>query len=207
VHKAIVASMVVVCLLGTAGAGFAQQVTAGLKGGLTAASLPGIADAFDVAVDQQLEIGATAGIFVTARLSDLVAFQPEVLYAMRGATITALAVGEEGTVTFDTRYLELPLLLKVGRASRRLYFLVGPAMAFRLAAESREVFDGVTGTTDVSDQTTRVDVGLAIGGGAAFGRFSVEGRWTEGLRNIERTDQFDTSVRNRAFALLAGVRF
>lgn len=111
------------------------------------------------------------------------------------------------SLSFDARYLEVPLFLRFGRSGRRLYFLAGPYLGFRLSAEAREVVGGVTETRDFADQMKRVDAGVSFGAGATFGRFLVEGRWTEALRDAESGDSFDTAVRHRVLAVLAGFRF
>ena len=203
--RSIVASLVVVCLLGHAKALRAQPVSIGVKAGVTAARMPGVTDAVEVAVDEESRWGGTGGVFVTLPLNDLVAFQPEALYVVKGATLVSRAVSY--TLSFDARYLEMPLFFRFGRSSRRPYFLAGPYLGFRLAAEAREVVDGVTETRDFSDQINRVDAGVSFGAGATFGRFLVEGRWTEGLRDVESEDSFDTAVRHRVLAVLAGFRF
>jgi hypothetical protein len=111
------------------------------------------------------------------------------------------------TLSFDVRYLEVPLLFRFGRSSQRLYFLTGPYVGSRLSAEAREVVDGVTETRDFDDQIKRVDGGVSFGAGATFGRFLVEGRWAEGLRDAESGDRFRTAVRHRVLAALAGFWF
>ena len=202
--RAFFASLIVVCGLCHSQELRAQPISGGFKAGVTAARLPGVTDAVEVTVDEETRWGGTGGVFVTVPINDSVAFQPEALYVMKGAT---LAVGPGTTLSFDANYLEVPLFLRFGRSSRSLYFLVGPAVGFRLSAEAREVVNGVTETRDFSDQIKRVDVGVSFGGGGTIGRFLVEGRWTEGLRDVESEDQFGTDVRHRVFALLAGFRF
>ena len=201
------ASLVVVCVLSHSQELRAQPVSAGFKAGITAARMPGVTDAVDVAVDEESRWGGTGGVFVTLPLNHLVAFQPEALYVTKGATLVGPAAGLRTTLTFDAHYLEMPLFFRFGRSSRRLNFLAGPSVGFRLAAEAREVVDGVTETRDFSDQTKRVDVGVSFGAGATFGRFLVEGRWTEGLRDAESGDRFSTAVRHRVLAVLAGFQF
>ena len=205
--RSLVAALVVVCLPGAAQTLQAQSIVAGLKAGVTAARLPGVRDAVPIPVDEESRWGGTAGVFVTLPLNDVVAFQPEALYALKGATLVSSEVGPRYNLRFDARYLDMPLFFKFGRSSQRLYFLAGPYVGLRLAAEARETVDGVTETRDFSDQIKRVDAGVSFGAGATLGRLLVEGRWTEGLRDAESRDQFDTAVRHRMFALLAGFRF
>ena len=201
----IVVSIVTLIVLGDPRAVLAQQVSGGIKAGPSLARLPGVADAVSEPVDEHGKWGVMAGGFVTIAINDRVAFQPEVLYAMKGTTLEAAAADVK--LTFDARYLEFPLLLKFAPPSSPVYFLAGPAIAFRLSAKSREEAGGATVTEDLSDQAKRVDVGVAFGVGAAVGRFFVEGRWTEGLRDAESGDQFSTAVRHRVLGVLVGVRF
>lgn len=205
--RLFMASVVVVCLLGDSQALWAQPVSAGFKAGVTAARLPGATDAVVVEVDEKSRWGGTGGVFVTWPLNDLVAFQPEVLYAVKGTTLVSVAGASTYSLAFDTRYLETPLFLRLGRSSQHLYVLAGPYLGFRLAAEGREAVGGVTETRNVADLFKRVDAGVSFGAGATFNRFLVEGRWTEGLRDIENGDSFGTAVRHRVLAMLAGFRF
>jgi len=209
--RLFIASLVVVCLLGASHVSWAQTVSAGFKAGVTAARLPGVTDAVEdavgVAVDEESRWGGTGGVFVTWRLNDLVAFQPEVLYAVKGTTLVGGAGASSYSLAFDTRYLDIPLLFRLGRPSQRLYVLAGPYVGFRLDGEAREVVGAVTETQDVADQIKRVDAGIAFGVGSTFDRFLLEVRWTEGLRDVESADRFGTAVRHRVLAVLAGFRF
>jgi len=207
VSRLFIVLLVVVCVLSHSQELRAQPVSAGFKAGVTAARLPGVTAAIPVAVDEESRRGATGGVFVTLPLTDLVAFQPEALYVVKGATMVTPAAGPRYTLAFDVRYLDMPLFFRFARSSQRLYVLVGPSVGFRLTAEAREVVNGVTETRDFSDQIRRVDAGVSFGAGATFDRLFVEGCWTEGLRDVENGDRFGTAVRNRVLAVLAGFRF
>lgn len=205
--RSLIASLVVVCLLGHAHASGAQSISGGFKIGVTAARLPGVTDAVGAPVDaEESRWGVTGGVFVTVPLNDLVAFQPEALYVVKGATLVGREAATGYTLSFDARYLEMPLFFKFGGSSR-LYFLAGPSVGFRLAAEASETVNGVTETRDFSDETNGVDVGVSFGAGVTFGRLLVEGRWTEGLRDVESEDRSATTVRHRVLAVLAGFGF
>jgi hypothetical protein len=197
--------LVVVCLLSHVQTLRAQPVTAGIKAGLTAARLPGVNDVIPVPVDEESRWGGTVGVFVTVPLNELIAFEPEALYVMKGATFFN-HVGTGSSLSFDANYLDMPLHFKFGRSGRP-YFLAGPSVGFRLAAEARETVSGATETRDFSDQIKSVDVGVSFGAGASFGRFLIEGRWTEGLRDVDSQGQFESAVRHRVIGVLAGFRF
>ena len=61
---------------------------------------------------------------------------------------------------------------------------------------------------DIPDEDIKgVDLGVVVGAGVTFGRFTIDGRYTTGLSNLNSDDSDSTTVKNRAFAVLAGVRF
>ena len=203
--RSLTAFLVVVCLLGFAPTSRAQQVSAGVKAGLTSAHLPGVTDAIEVPVDEEGRWSGTAGVFVTVRLNDLVAFQPEALFVAKGATVASSAASY--SLKFDARYLEIPLFARFGRSNRPIYFLAGPYVGFQLSAKGTETVGGRSETRDVGDQLKSVDAGVSVGVGASFNRFLIEGRWSEGLMDVDNQDLSDTTVRHRVFAVLAGFRF
>jgi len=203
--RSLFAFLVVVCVLGFARTSSAQQISGGIKAGVTSARLPGVTEAIEIPVDQEARWGGTVGAFVTLRINDLVAFQPEALYIFKGAAIASPAASY--SLTFDTRYLEVPLLFRLASSRQRLYFLAGPHFSFLLSAEGTETIGGKSETRDVKDQFKGADAGISFGAGASFNRFLIEGRWSEGVRDIDREDRSDTKVRNRVLAVLAGFRF
>jgi len=203
--RSLIAFSVVVCLLGRAQTSHAQSISGGIKAGVTSARLPGVTDAIEITADEESRWGGTFGAFVTVPLNDLVAFQPEALYVLKGATVASSAVGY--SLEFDARYVEVPLLFRFGRSSRPFYFLAGPYFGFRLSAEGTETVGGRSETRDVKDEIERADAGVSFGVGAGLNRFLIEARWTEGLRDVDRLDRSETAVRNRVFAVLAGFRF
>src|SRR5262245_43648824 len=97
--RVVVPTLVVVCLLGHSQAVRAQPVSAGFKAGVTAARLPGVTDAVEVPLDEESRWGVTGGVFVTLPLNDLVAFQPEALYVVKGATLVGPAAGPRYMLT------------------------------------------------------------------------------------------------------------
>jgi hypothetical protein len=57
------------------------------------------------------------------------------------------------------------------------------------------------------EEIETVDLGVAVGAGVAFGRLTIDGRYTIGLDNISTDKSDSTKVRNRCLAVLAGFRF
>jgi hypothetical protein len=74
--------------------------------------MPGITDAIEVPVDEEGRWSGTAGVFVEWRLNDLVAFQPEALYVAKGVTLANSAASY--SLSFDARYLEMPMFVRFG---------------------------------------------------------------------------------------------
>jgi hypothetical protein len=203
--RSLTAFLVVVCLLGRAQTSHAQSISGGIKAGVTSARLPGVTDAIEITADEESRWGGTFGAFVTVPLNDLVAFQPEALYVVKGATVASSAANY--SLKFDSRYLEIPLFARFGRSNRPVYFLAGPYFGFQLSAEGTETVGGRSETREFDDQFKSVDTGVSFGLGASFNRFLIEGRWSEGLVDIDNQDLSDTTVRHRVFALLAGFKF
>lgn len=129
----------------------------------------------------------------------MIGLQPEVLYVQKG-------VDFEGTPSASSdaphiSYIEVPVLVKVTIPTPAIepMFYAGPSVMFRLQCRVND--------TDCGDQTKSTDYGAVLGAGLRFGGargFTVEGRYTWGLRDIHDPD---AGVKNntRTFLLLAGV--
>ena len=106
------------------------------------------------------------------------------------------------------RYLEVPLLVRFSTpasGSPSAYLLAGPSVGFKMSATHHLGADGGE-DRDVSDRVDGADVGLTFGGGVQWSRWLLEGRFTQGLRDVA-TDEGDEAVRTRSFVVLAGIRF
>lgn len=189
--------LVLALVLAGAAPAQAQGLTAGVKGGVTFTDL-----VFENDVPTTRRAGLTAGGFVTVPVFGWLAVQPEVLYATRGADFDDTPFPT--SVRLD--YLEVPILLRVPLGAR-LHVVAGPSFAYRLRARSRTTFSGATEELDLDDDIERTDLGIAAGVGVEIRRLVVEARYTHGLRDIDAGSDGGAAIRNRAFALLAGIRF
>jgi hypothetical protein len=185
-----------------------RAVTFGVKAGASLSTL----SLGDPSLTPTALTNPVIGAFVTFRICRQLAIQPEVLYARRGATIDEGAGILAFTETERITYLAVPVFarLSFGGTAReghiRPYVLAGPEFGFRLkATETGEILGAGTGTEDVLENYRRTDIGLAVGAGVEIARFLVEGRYTLGLTNIDATGV--STLKNRVFAILAGVRF
>jgi Outer membrane protein beta-barrel domain len=199
-------SLMVVAFVGGGSLAMAQGVSVGVKGGVSFATL---SDDSSQDVDLDRRTGIVAGGFVTWPAGGLFSVQLEGLYTQKGAAFDQSGV--TGTTKLD--YFEVPLLFVVSTAPPRsggpsLQVFGGQYIAFKVSAKGTGSFQGETVDVDIPDEEIdKVDLGVIVGAGAAFGRLSIEGRYTIGLKNINNDANDPTKVRNRSLAILAGVRF
>jgi outer membrane protein with beta-barrel domain len=178
----------------------AQGVRAGLKGGAAFTSLSNI---FVVTEGDEEESSVhnspTFGGFVELSLAPHVSFQPEVLFATIGAVLPETSAGSAVLV----RYLDVPLLLKIGGAPDRpgVFVVAGPTFALKLDASLAD------GDEDIDDRIKRTNWSVTIGLGVQARRWLLEARFSQGLRTIATDDVGEPPVKSKAVAVLAGVRF
>lgn len=188
----------------------ASRTSFGVLAGVNVASFGG-SDGDDL---EDSRTGFLVGGFAVVRLSPVFAFQPEVLYAQKGAGGSIEDGGGVESIEFQLSYLEAPLLLRVdvpGGASVRPFLLAGPSLALNVGCEVEASFEGVTASVDCDEadaaEPETFDVGGLIGGGLEFPlgtrSLSVGVRYTFGL-----TDVLDgADAQNRALGIVAGLRF
>jgi hypothetical protein len=196
-------SFVLCTFLCTAGTAMAQPAVFGVKAGINLATVT-----FDPEPDEDVldrRTGFVGGLFVVVPASDRLGFQGEVLFSQKGASED----GGAGDLALD--YLEVPLLLRVGTASpleTSFHAFAGPSIGLRLRARvTAETFDGETEDEDIADDVKGFDFGVVAGAGVNFGRFTLDGRYTWGLNNLNSLEDDEMKLRNRGFSIMAGVRF
>ena len=182
----------------------------GVLAGASIATLAG-----DPVEEWDSRTGFVAGGTLTLPLTSVVSFQPEVLFAQKGARIS-----EGGfTATFKLDYVEVPLLLRVDVPTTggmlRPHLLAGPALAFRASCDVEASGGGVSASRpcrDIAheegeDDLRSFDAGLLLGGALGFDfggrRLNVGARYTLGLTKLVSGDD----VRNRAITLYGSLDF
>ena len=133
---------------GLHGAAQAQRnVSLGLKAGASYASFVG-----KDAGEQEGLFGFHAGAFANIGLTNMFAFQPEILYSQKGSK-------DKNTTDVSSRvsYLDVPLAFHVN--ANGLFFEAGPQVGFLLSAERKFGNTAV----DVKDATNAVDFGYLFG--------------------------------------------
>jgi hypothetical protein len=152
----------------------------------------------DVVTDPpETRTGWIGGLFIGGNRPGLIGVQADILFARKKVGTPT------GDVTLD--YLEIPILLRLNAGSSNLggvsvFGVVGPAFDVRLKGKLN--FD-----EGIDDQTEAVDVGLSVGAGVEITRFIIEGRYTRGLRSIDKGLSLDRKIKTESFAVMFGLRF
>jgi hypothetical protein len=200
------------CLMAAANAA-AQEVSAGVKGGLVLNSVPNAGQVYDQisgieSVDVSAKLGITGGGFVQFAFNDRVSLQPEMHFVMKGVKLDL--ADNAGNVTANVNYLELPLLIKYSAPlndTLRGFLMAGPAFAVKMGTSA--TLDGPSGDLDldIDPAIGSRDIGLVFAGGIEWQRFLVEARYVLGLNDIATDIYFhDDELRNRAFSMMVGLR-
>lgn len=177
-------------LAGLTGAAQAQNVSLGIKAGATYSSFVG-----KQAPSEESIFGFHAGAFANIGLTDLFAFQPEIIYSQKGSN--------PGLNDFKNRlhYVDVPLAFHVNADG--LFFEAGPQVGFLVAAQQKA---GNT-STDIKARYNTIDFGYLAGLG--YQRKTGLGiglRYNGGFTNIPKSYTLGTvtvqdNVRNSAFQL------
>ena len=180
----------------------AQGISYGVKGGINFASV-----SFDPSEDINTgtRIGIAAGGFVALPLGSRLTIQPEGLFSQKGEKADL-----DGVVAkLELDYIEVPVLVKYAitqGASRSFHVFGGPSMAFKVRSRATASFGGTTVETG-EENIKDTDFGVVFGAGMDFGKWSVDGRYTMGLADINNDESDDTKIRTRTISVLAGIRF
>jgi hypothetical protein len=203
-RRSAMVAMVLGLLLRGGAPACAQGFDWGVKGGVNVATVK--IDGEDGGPKLDSRIGLVAGVFATLPLTSWLDLQPEALYAMKGGRLDL--DGVESTLALD--YIDVPVLARIvkrGAGARRYYAAGGPSFGFRVRARSRVDFGSSTEDIDVADSIERADLGVAFGGGLEAGALVIDGRYTLGLKDVDKDKSDSVKVTNRAFSITLGFRF
>lgn len=183
------------------------QISVGPRLGINIATLGGD-DADDLESIVGLQFGATAQIGIT----EMIAFQPELLYFQKGAKQTIEFFGQSFEAKSTLNYLEIPLLVKAlfGEEDGLQFFATaGPSLGFGINGKAEA--DGETQDIDFDDDMIKkVDLSLAIGAGiqlpAGPGVFTGDLRYLLGLTTTDDSNA-DADTKNRGFGISFGYLF
>jgi opacity protein-like surface antigen len=205
-----------VCLLGIPVAVHAQEARgtfreAGAWLSLVRATNGGTSVDSSVA-DRIPVLGLAAGAFARLELARWrgvgLGLQLELDYAPRGSDVEIDGVYQGG---HRYRYLEIPVLARMeapplGPAA--FYLVGGPSLGVLLSAESESLVGVIS---DVTDGTSKLDLGLSAGAGFVVPvtrrlSLGVETRYTHGFVTVEATRTFDIEHRALLFSLGVAIR-
>jgi len=185
---------------------YAQGITGGLKAGMNIAKF----HEDDVAGRSfKSKMGFCAGGFITFKVANIVAIQPEVLYTQKGTKWEEVFMG--GTWNINLNYLEIPVLFKVIMPIQGMikpHLFVGPYFAYNLTAKVKTYYYGQSEEIDVDEETKDGDFGAVFGGGIDFGlpagKIVFDARYSLGLTTI---DEEGSDVKNNVFSFMLGYAF
>lgn len=161
-----------------------SQAKFGVKAGLNVANLTG-----DDTDDVDARISGVFGVFAKVSISETIAFQPEVLYSMQGATGSEVYEGTNVDVTMKLDYINIPLMMKFYVADG-FSFNAGPQVGFLASAKAKAEAQGVSAEEDIKDQLKGIDFGLNFGVGYDLPMgLGVDLRYNLGLSNVFDTDE------------------
>lgn len=176
----------------------------GIKGGVNFANFTGD-DAEEA--DFNIRTGFHIGVMAEIMLAERLALQPEILFSSQGGKSTVQDfdefLGEEMDVQFKLDYISIPVLLK--------YFVIpglsveaGPQFSFMADSEAEASFEGEEVSVDITDETEKFDLGLAVGLGYGLPQgFQMQARYVRGFSDIYS----DSDLRNTMFQVSVGYKF
>jgi hypothetical protein len=157
--------------------------------------------------------GLLAGVLGVFPFSSTVAFEPEVVYSVKGANASDPSEpGFSGSV--KTSYLQIPALLRFELAAATIgpkpFIYAGPALAFKTSCTFEVHGPGVSDSSSCDDAEGNInstDFSLIGGIGIAFnagGRtLGLAARYDYGLSKVSKA----ADLKNRVFSLLATLEF
>ena len=192
-------------------------LTGGIKIGINFADLTG--PAIDELNQTKQKSGLAIGGFLTIKLSDMFALQPELLYSQKGAKRSDNWGQVTWTNYYDLVYVDVPLLFKIfipTKSQFRPNLFIGPFLSFALSGKW-EIDNG--GTSEVYDfhDMKNMDFGIVIGSGIDIPlgsqvKLCMDIRFCPSLTQISKladVDSYTTILKsyNSVFSFLMGIGF
>lgn len=189
--------LVLLASAGITSAAHAQGARFGVKAGASLSNLVG-----DDVDGVKSKWGFNGGLMANFGFSDLVSFQPELLYSMKGTKAKDL---EETYTTLH--YLDVPLLVKIN--AKGPFFELGPQVGFLVGQKSQVKIPGFgTQTNTDTDGLSKVDLGYIAGVGYQLeSGLSLGVRYNGGLLSIDDDKDDKAKARNSVFQFQVGMLF
>ena len=205
--RVLIAVSMIAFITGLSSVSMAKELTGGVKAGINITNLSG-----DDIEDADSKMGIVGGGFITYKISDMFAIQPELLFSMKGCKFDE----DGGDATLKLNYLEIPVLAKFlipMKENIKPNVYLGPSLGILMSAKYDWEGGGESGTEDVKDDLKSVDFGLVFGGGVDFpigeGIMTFDARYTMGLSSFREDDDDGTSYdwKNKAISFIVGYAF
>jgi hypothetical protein len=185
----------------------AQSPTLGLLGGLTSSEVT--VDAEDISVTLDSRTGFAAGLSARFPLSPMLGLEIDGIYAEKGFKIS----DEGDSAELKLTYIDVPVLLnyQLGSGQARPFLLGGGSVSFQagcsVGATSGDISASAECDEVVEMEQKSLDLGLTVGAGIGFNRFSVQARYTMGMADIFDDNDDSVTSKNKTIFLLAGFTF
>ncbi len=180
----------------------------GIKGGINLSNFYN-----DDVGDQNMKVGANAGIYMKVPVTRGISIQPEVLYSMKGTQFNYnnILLGS-GKYKLNLNYVEVPVLA-VFNIAKNFNLHAGGYASFLTAAKIKNVRDNNddSSTELDKDDFNTFDCGLVGGIGFDVSNFTLGARYNLGLREIGKSktlagELFDNS-KNSTVSIYVGFAF
>lgn len=168
----------------------------GVKAGLNMANIGGD----DAGDDNVMAMTYAVGGFAVMGINDMFDFQPELLYTVKGCDLDISGVD----AGLRLAYLEIPMLAKINfmkESQFKPYVLVGPALGLNMSA-TMFVDDDDADVEDVAG----MELGIVIGAGMDFNKFTFDARYDMGLTTIDDSDA-EADLKNSVIQIMVGYKF
>lgn len=199
-------NLILLGLILSAAVASAQNISLGLRGGLTLTKF----QYEDKGVDTKNLLGFNGGAFMTYSANRAIAFTLEMNYAGKGAKFDGGPVKDPST---RLSYFEVPAYLNFflgGEKLRPKLFAGGYYGSLLTAKTKRYTVSGSEKLVDIKDATNKSDFGALFGAGLHY-RITGENwlifdvRYNLGLANVSKVK--DVSQKNRGFSFNVGFSF
>ncbi len=185
-----------------AGSAAAQNMSAGVQGGVSLANLGG-----DV-TETDMKVGFAGGAFFAYDLHPYFRLQFQGQYVQKGAQETVDDVTVKDKVDYIELLLPLTLTIPIEDSKIEPRIFAGPSIGFLMSCK----FTAEGQSVDCKDITSSTDYGVFFGAGLDFmvgsGAIMLDAWYNLGLANINDDDDRDTfSVKTQTIQIMAGYRF
>lgn len=177
----------------------------GIKGGF---NVTGLLD--NDAESSSMKAGINGGIFLRIAINDLLSFQPEFIYTMKGGTLDYNNF-VNGSAKLSVNYLEVPLLAVIN-ITKNINLQGGVYLASLSDVRVKNKLGSFNFEEALNkDDFNKFDFGLACGIGVDFDKLSAGIRYDYGLRSIGKKDTFGgqtvhfPDAKNSAFQIYVGL--